>query len=213
MLRLFIALNFNDDVKKQILAVQEQLRSQSSGGNFSRSENFHITLVFLGETSDEKLKTIFRIMDEIEFPPFEVRFNSTGCFTHSRKELWWIGADRKSSGFPVLLSMHRQLLARLVDAGFPVDARPFNAHITLGREIKHINRIMLDKPDIGQKMDRLSLMKSERLGGVLTYTEIYGKGSTPSIEDLPHKTIISRSRPMATPEQGGNASGPEKIFQ
>jgi len=174
-MRLFIAVNFSDEIKKQIQLVQDQLRSQASGGSFSRSENFHITLVFLGETPEEKTESLFRIIDAIEAPLFDITFNRTGCFTHSRKELWWIGADRNSLGFPVLLSIHAQLISRLLDAGFPTDTRPFNAHITLAREVKHVERIVLDKPDIKPCINRISLMKSERIRGVLTYTEIYTK--------------------------------------
>ena len=214
-MRLFAAVNFSDEIKRQILIVQEQLRSRALSGNFSRSENFHITLAFLGETPEEKLESLFGIIDKIEAPAFEIRFNSTGCFTHSRKELWWIGADRNSSGFPVLLSIHKQLLTRLLAAGFHVDTRPFNAHITLGREIKHSGPIILDKPDIKLNANRVSLMKSEHVRGVLTYTEIYGKGSTPSMEDFPHNSIMSRSSPMATPEQAGKAfsQDTESVFR
>ena len=174
-MRLFIAVNFSEETKKQILLVQEQLRSRAIAGNFSRSENLHITLAFLGETPESRLENIFRIIDAVDAPPFEICFNSTGCFVHSRKELWWIGADRNSPGFPVLHSVHRQLISRFADAGFAVDTRPFNAHITLGREVKHSGKIILDKPDIRVKISRISLMKSERLRGVLTYTEIFGK--------------------------------------
>jgi len=205
-MRLFAAVNFSDEIKKQIMIVQDQLRSQAQRGNFSRSENFHITLVFLGETPEEKLELLFRIFDEIEAPAFELRFNTTGCFTHSRKELWWIAADRNSSGFPVLLSIHKQLLARLLASGFTADTRPFNAHITMGREIKHSGPIILDRPDIKLSVNRISLMKSEHIRGVLSYTEIYGKGSMLSMDDFPHNSIMSRSSPMATPEQAGKPS-------
>ena len=181
-MRLFVAVNFDDEVKKKILLVQDELRSKALKGNFSRAENFHITLAFLGdlEKSGDKAvdgmsEKLFSIMDEIKAPPFEIRFDKTGCFTHSRKELWWIGADRSSPGFPVLLSIHAQLLSRLLEAGFSIDTRAFNAHITLAREVKHDERITLDKPDIGMKVERISLMNSERIRGVLTYTEIYGK--------------------------------------
>jgi len=222
-MRLFIAVNFSDEVKNKILALQEELKNQVlrnnvTKGNFSRRENFHITLAFLGETPEEKLETLFRIMEDLNPPPFEIHFNSTGCFSHSRKELWWVGADRNCPGYKVLGDIHALLLNRLLEAGFPVDTRPFNAHITLGREIKHTEPVILEKPDIIVKADRISLMKSERIQGALVYTELFGKGSIPSMDDLPHKTMISRSSPMATPEQAGNfcpASGPlpEKISQ
>ena len=204
-MRLFAAVNFSDEIKSQILSLQEQLRSRVLCGNFSRSENLHMTLIFLGEIPEEKLKILFGIIDEIQAPDFEIWFNRTGCFARSGKELWWLGADRNSPGFQVLLSVHKQLLCRLLDAGFPsgpdrIDTRPFNAHITLGREIKHTGPVILEKPDIRVKVNRISLMKSEHVRGVLTYTEIYGKGSTPSMEDFPHNSMIKRSSPMATPE-------------
>ena len=119
-------------------------------------------------------------MEEIESPPFDIFFNRTGCFTHSRKELWWIGTDLKpgtegSPGPPLLRAVCGQLVSRLEQEGFSVDKRPFNAHITLAREIKHDRPIVLDSPEIEVRVDRISLMKSERSRGVLIYTELAGR--------------------------------------
>src|SRR5215470_15888700 len=94
VLRLFIAVNFSDEIKNRLLKIQEQLRAQCLKGNFSKYENFHLTLAFLGETPEEKIKTLCGIIEEINIPPFEISFNRTGCYTHSRKELWWIGAEQ-----------------------------------------------------------------------------------------------------------------------
>ena len=180
-MRLFIAVNFSGEVKKQILLVQEKLRAQALRGSFSRPENFHLTLAFLGETPGEKLEILSRILDDLQqnpqFPqsPFDVVFNRTGCFTHSRKELWWIAADTGSAGIPLLNAIHRQLTDCLEEEGFPVDKRPFNAHVTLAREVKHANPIALDCPAITVRVDRISLMKSEHIRGVLTYTELFSK--------------------------------------
>ena len=171
-MRLFAAVNFSDEIKSRLLEIQERLRSQSLKGSFTRPENFHLTMAFLGETPKEKLAGLFRIMEEVRTAPFDIHFNLTGCFTHSRKELWWIGADRNCSGFPLLEAIHAQLIDRLLDEGFNVDRRPFNPHITLGREIKHSGPIILDCPDIAVRVDRVSLMKSEHIRGVLNYTEL-----------------------------------------
>ena len=174
-MRLFIAVNFSDEVKARIIAVQEKLRSQALRGNFSRPENLHLTLAFLGETPEEKLPLIIQIMEKIKPNPFEISFNRTGSFTHSRKELWWIGADPGCAALPELKALHAELLEALQYEGFSVDKRPFNAHISLGREIKHSLPIILDSLEIKLKVDRISLMKSEHLRGILTYTEIFGK--------------------------------------
>jgi 2'-5' RNA ligase len=169
-MRLFIAVNFSDEIKNQILEVQEQLRSQSTRGSFTRPENLHLTLAFLGETPEEKLPALRGIIDDIDSPSFDVAFSRTGCFTHSRKELWWIGTEGGSPSS--LKSIHDKLIRDLFEAGFSVDGRPFNAHITLAREVRHIEPIVLTCPKIILKVNRVSLMKSENLRGVLTYTEL-----------------------------------------
>jgi 2'-5' RNA ligase len=172
-MRLFIAVNFPDETKSRILMIQDQLRSQALRGNFTRPENLHLTLVFLGETPEEKLPAVFRVTRTAEFPPFEISFNRAGCFTRGRKELWWIGADQNSPGLSRLEAIHKRLLGGLSEAGLPADKRPFNAHITLGREIKRFLPILLDTPDITVMAGRISLMKSENIRGALTYTELY----------------------------------------
>jgi len=175
-MRLFIAVNFDDAVKKQLLEIQKQLRSQCTRGNFTRPENLHLTLVFLGETPEGKVASLFQIIKDVQALPeaasVELSFTHTGCFTHSHKELWWIGADKNSSGFNNLKAIHDQLIKRLLDSNFSVDNRSFNPHITLGREIKHLEKITLDCDAIKVKVDHLSLMRSEHIGGVLTYTEL-----------------------------------------
>jgi len=171
-MRLFIAVNFCEEIKARLWELREQLRSQAIKGSFTRPENFHLTLAFLGETPEEKLKQLFRIMEEIRSPSFDIIFNRVGCFTHSRKELWWIGSDPESGGLPLLKAIHGQLVSRLEEESFSVDKRPFNAHITLGREIKHQCPIILDAPELTVRADHISLMKSEHYKGVLTYTEL-----------------------------------------
>jgi RNA 2',3'-cyclic 3'-phosphodiesterase len=179
-MRLFVAVNFSDTVKKQLLEIQAQLRSQCTRGNFTRPENLHITLAFLGETPETKVASLLQVIEDAqalpeaaaEAVPFEVSFNHTGCFTHSHKELWWVGADENCPALNCLKAIHSKLIKRLLDANLSVDNRSFNPHITLGREIKHSEKITLNCNEIKIKVDHLSLMKSEHIGGILTYTEL-----------------------------------------
>ena len=175
-MRLFIAVNFDDAVRKRFLEIQTRLRSQCIRGNFTRPENLHLTLAFLGETPETKTASILQIIEDVQaLPdamPFEVSFNHTGCFTHSHKELWWVGANENCQALNRLKAIHSNLIKFLLDANFSVDNRSFNPHITLGREIKHTERIILNCDEIKVKVDHLSLMKSEHIGRVLTYTEL-----------------------------------------
>ena len=174
-MRLFIAVNFTEEVKNKILEVQNRLRSivqnSNNRGNFTRPENLHITLAFLGETPEVKLPELLEIINRIPTPALEITFNRTGYFRRYNSELWWIGASPDDNDLYVLALIQKKLLRDLQKAGFHVDAKPFKAHITIARDIKHNqNDIILDCPDIVIPVDRLSLMKSERIQGVLTYT-------------------------------------------
>jgi len=175
-MRLFIAINFDEAVRKQLLQIQAQLRPQCTRGNFTRPENLHLTLAFLGETPEGKVASLLQIIEDVqvlpEASPFEVPFNHTGCFSHSHKELWWVGADENCSGLNRLKAIHSQLINRLLEANFSVDNRSFSPHITLGREVKHSEKIVLKCNEINIKIDRLCLMKSEHIRGILTYTEL-----------------------------------------
>ena len=174
-MRLFFAVFLGDDVRNELEKLQEQIRAQAYKGSFTRPENLHLTLAFLGETPEERLKELHPIIREINSPSFCLAFNRTGYFTHSQKELWWIGADSKDPDLPRLNLVHEQLINHLEKESFPVDKRPFNAHITLGREIKHSKPIVLNFLEIQVMVDRISLVKSERIDGVLTYTEKIGR--------------------------------------
>ena len=176
-MRLFIAVLLNDGEKIALQKLQEEIKSQAQNGSYTRLENFHLTLAFLGETPENRVAVLHRIIHNITITPFKVKFNCTGCFKHSGKELWWAGADSADPNLPQLKSLHRQLINQLKEEGFPVDKRPFHAHITLGREISHYRPIVLDNQEIKVAVNRLSLMKSERIGSVLRYTEICGENN------------------------------------
>jgi len=189
MLRLFISINCDDKVKNQLLSVQEKIKSQSVKGSFTRPENLHLTLIFIGEISvhapvsqDPRPQTPVPIITSVienalkpPIDPFTLTFSITGCFTHSNKELWWIGVDRNDTHFDNIKTIRRRIADGLFSEGINFDNRPFNPHITLGREIKHDSPIIIPKQEIIYPVNRISLMKSERVRGILTYTEIYGK--------------------------------------
>jgi 2'-5' RNA ligase len=177
MQRLFISVNCDDKVKNQFLSVQEKIKTQSVKGSFTRPENLHLTLVFLGETPEDKIPLITSVIDEALNPPvapFTLVFTTAGCFQRSNKELWWIGTEHNDIHLDILKTIRQRIAENLLSKGVNFDNRPLNPHITLGREIKHTSPIIIPKQEIIFPVNRLSLMKSERVSGILTYTEIFG---------------------------------------
>jgi len=180
MPRLFISINCNDETKKQLISVQEKIKAQSEKGNYSRPENLHLTLAFLGETPQEQVEAIRSCMNEILKPPaasFYLAFSQTGFFRRGNKELWWIGVDHKDSSVNILNDLRQRITSSLSSKKIYFDNKDFKPHITLGREITHNARersIIIPEQKIIYPVNRISLMKSEHISRTLVYTEIYG---------------------------------------
>ena len=51
-MRLFIAIRLSRPLVETLKQAQRDIRHQGAEGNFSREENLHLTLAFLGETED-----------------------------------------------------------------------------------------------------------------------------------------------------------------
>ena len=167
-MRLFIAVNFDEEVKARLLQCQESLRQASIHGNFTRPKNLHLTLVFLGETPPGRVRDIQRVMDCGPAGPFAPQFEGMGKFG----DTWWVGIRQNSA----LAGLYNHLSQGLKTAGFPIESRSFKPHLTLAREVILRPGASPEKPEpFTAQVTAMHLMKSERIGGKLTYTSIYEK--------------------------------------
>ena len=167
-MRTFIAINFNETVKDQIVQVQDALRNSSLKGNFTHRENIHLTLIFLGEISENKIDTIRNIISSIEFKPFEIIFTHTGNFEQDAGKLFWLGTEPCDE----LLHIQKKLASMLSEAGFSIESRKFAPHLTLSRKTIIKSIFKEQNLNIKSTVEKISLMKSERINNKLTYTEI-----------------------------------------
>ena len=181
-MRLFIAVNFDNEIKSRILRIRDRIASQSYKGNFSRPENLHLTLIFIGEAQAEQVPLIRGAMEKAcpDCGPLSLDFGSTGFFKHSNKELWYIGLansvthpEQNSASLEKLEKLRQDIAAGLRAAGINFDDRPFRPHITLGREIRRNGPIELPEQTFCAPVNRISLMHSQNIKGQLVYTEIF----------------------------------------
>jgi 2''-5'' RNA ligase len=152
----------------------EGLKAGSLRGNFTRRLNLHLTLVFIGETSS--VDDITAAMDKLDYEPFEISMGGFGKFKRTGGDIYWIGVDENST----LTSVYNKLYNELKAGGFQLESREYRPHLTLGREI--VLNDSFDKrayestiPQMKMNVSKISLMKSERTGGKLTYTSVYEK--------------------------------------
>ena len=168
-MRLFIAINFPEEIKDYLINAINNLKEQSLGGNFSRRENLHLTLCFIGETS--KINVIKKIMEKIESESFELSFNSSGRFKRKEGDIFWVGVEQN----PRLIALWHYLTNELITAGFDIEDREYKPHITMGRKVLTQKYPSIDVPDVKFKVSQVDLMKSEHINGILTYTPLFSK--------------------------------------
>lgn len=175
-MRLFIAVNFPGSVKKQIGDISSRIYDVVSGGNPTSKENYHLTLAFLGEVADTKQRSVEKAMENTSFEPFVMTIKGVGRFRRNGGDIVWLGIEKT----PALMSLQKDLSKELSKIGFEPDRKNFEPHLTLGREMKtgiiwkDIEKIAGDAEMI-VPVEKISLMKSERISGKLVYTEIFSK--------------------------------------
>lgn len=145
VIRIFFAVDLpstvKDDIGKFIHALKKQSRSHSI--RWTKPENLHITLQFLAEmrTEDltklinlvrenlkEELKTIKLMLKDVHLFPSPYRPRVIVLDVAPQKELAKLSA---------------QIGESIKSLGYEIDARPYRAHLTIGR-IKQPHGINLD---------------------------------------------------------------------
>ena len=169
-MRLFIAVNFNENTRIQLISLREKLRLSSESGNFTSDDNLHLTLAFIGECNSKETDKIKSVMDTIIFNPFETVIEKLGTFSHNT--LWWAGVCENKP----LMDLQHEITHKLALCGFETDNRKYRPHITIGREVVTDTTPQKIEP-FGETVKSIDLMKSERINGKLTYTAIYTKGT------------------------------------
>lgn len=163
-MRLFIAILFSEEIRRTLLDGIDQLRCQARAGNFTRADNLHATLAFLGEINPNRIDKIKAAMESSVGKPFSLTIKGSGRFG----DLWWAGIERNLP----LEALVRRLRRTLSQSDFQIESRPFKPHITLARAVRTECDPEIMIPEVTMQVNRISLMKSERQEGRLVYTEI-----------------------------------------
>ncbi|MEF1303914.1 2'-5' RNA ligase family protein, partial [Vibrio owensii] len=64
-MRLFFALTFDQRSKSQLKQIQDKLQQQGIEGRYTYEDNFHITLAFLGESTEEQTQRLIEILHQL----------------------------------------------------------------------------------------------------------------------------------------------------
>lgn len=139
--RLFISVRLPEAAIEEIGGFINAMPTMASSNvRWTRRENVHLTLVFLGDTSTELIP---ELKDQIleasaNTSPFTLKLGETGAFPsyHSPKILW-VGLDGEVRK---LMQFQGRIEGGLRRIGFEPERRPFTPHITVGRTVRDLTR-------------------------------------------------------------------------
>ena len=163
-MRLFIAIPLDDALTRAALSVQDAFRRQGVRGSYTKPENLHLTLAFIGEYPDPE--AALEALHSVTFAPFDIALRGVGAFG----DLWWLGFGDS----PALAACVRRLRRALAEAGIPFDRKRFSPHVTLVRRAVPGPGGMpgVQVPDASMTVRHIALMRSDRGRGGMIYTEL-----------------------------------------
>lgn len=175
--RVFIAINLPNDIKKYLAGFEKKW--QDVPAKWTATENLHITLIFLGEVTDQELGDICMAVKEVakNYHTFNVALNKIGYGPVDKipPRYIWVGG-RGSKELSALKKDLENALAEVVHIA--PDNKSFHPHITLARigawQWRAINPE--ERPEVNEMIDvsftveSIEVMESELKRGGPQYT-------------------------------------------
>lgn len=134
--RLFLAINLNKTIKKDLVKIQEVLKKKTAAKTVKwvEEENLHISLLFLGNISEKRLAIILRKLAKTTkikgVSPFKLSLAKVGFFPNEKNpRVIWLGLSGEVNSLRKLY----QRVAKALEKENIFSHYRFIPHITLGR--------------------------------------------------------------------------------
>ena len=102
-MRLFIALDIDDDIRERISRFVEGVRNFAPDARWMKPESMHVTLKFIGEQPEESFESMKNSLTELSPAGTEIHFQGYGFFpTENRHAFsglaWKLGRTGRHGG-------------------------------------------------------------------------------------------------------------------
>ena len=174
-MRLFIGIPLSQEVKFFLKETQTNILLHKAQGKLTDIENFHITLLFLGEVEGHHVNALCENIEDAlhQVQAFDFYIEGVGSFHKGVDQIIWVGVKNPSND---LKKIHDLLKQEMKKNKVPFDDKKFNPHITLARQVRfdHLNHThqlaAYYKPIT---VNKIHLYHSHHVNDKLTYTPIY----------------------------------------
>ncbi|MCB1935806.1 MAG: RNA 2',3'-cyclic phosphodiesterase [Nitrosomonas sp.] len=138
--RLFFAIQPPGEIQTALNKIAKNAASAQSGWSL-KSENIHLTLIFLGDVEADKIDRLRGIAANITGQSFSLTIQGTTYWKKNHIVM------AKVEHYPAeLFELVNHLKTALVAAGFVCENRKYKPHITLIRKAVAHQSIQLEKP-------------------------------------------------------------------
>ena len=148
--RLFIGIPVDGRVRE---ALEGFLAPVRLPGRLVPPDKWHLTLRFLGDTSQATLQRLRERLRATAFgSSFEIAFDALGAFPRpARASVLWLGVSEGADRLAALASI---VEAAVRNAGFAAESRPFSSHLTLSRlqPPRDVRPLIDSVPAFGERM-------------------------------------------------------------
>ncbi|MHA2713145.1 RNA 2',3'-cyclic phosphodiesterase [Vibrio owensii] len=165
-MRLFFALTFDQRSKSQLKQIQDKLQQQEIAGRYTCEDNFHITLAFIGESTEKETQRLIDILHQLSSRCEQITVDHLGSFRQSGRQLAWLGIKDNLA----VTTLQNELIEALELHGFVTESRDYVPHITLARHVD--KQAPLDAVEISPlplPIYSIALMESKTVDGKLVY--------------------------------------------
>ena len=138
-MRTFIALEPSAELRTRLARLCRELQPLFPGVRWSRMDNIHLTLRFLGEIDASDLEPLIQAVSDVAAKASRpaLRAGRAGWFGSPREpRVVWLGLQDNKELEALAGAIETSLLA----AGFGAADKPFKAHLTLARPKKALPR-------------------------------------------------------------------------
>lgn len=175
IIRAFIGIDFESELKNDILKLQQKLKKFAIKGRWKHIDNFHLTLKFLDEINASQIKQIDEAMKKMctGIKPFNITLSGLGTFNGRNNEVrvLWLGLEGDIANLKTLQNSVDDIMAPI---GFPPEKRSYTPHVTIGQDIIFEDNagVVDDFKFDPIRVDNLILFKSEQVQNKRVYTKV-----------------------------------------
>ncbi|WP_340003237.1 RNA 2',3'-cyclic phosphodiesterase [Oceanobacillus sp. FSL K6-0127] len=132
MAHYFIAIQLPKRLQAYFTSWQNELQKKLVYKQWTHQKDLHITLQFLGEVDDNRIRHLTKALEEIErISSFDIEVGGVGVFGNPNKpRVLWAGVNKTNA----LAQLQRYVESCTMTVGFPKETRAYTPHITLAKK-------------------------------------------------------------------------------